>query len=181
MSDQNIIELLRAQKNEKAFYLLYKGFPVIRKMILANGGRKEDAEDMYQDALIILCKKVSDPSFTLTSSLATYLYSICRFLWKDELKKKNRLTQFKAEPGDDGVDLSEEAEKESKLKQAEEALKSLGGKCLELLKMFYYEFQPMKQIAVSLGFSSEKIAKNQKYKCIERAKANLLSMQTGKI
>jgi RNA polymerase sigma factor (sigma-70 family) len=173
MSDQKIIELLRANKNEKAFYLLYKGFPMIRKMIMANGGRKEDAEDMYQDALILLCKKVSDPSFVLSSALSTYLYSICRFLWKDELKKKNRLTQFRAEPGDDSVDLNEELEKELKLKHAEEALKTLGGKCLELLKLFYYEFLSMKQIALKLGFSSEKIAKNQKYKCIERAKANL--------
>ena len=28
----------------------------------------------------------------------------------------------------------------------------------------------MKEIAIKLGFSSEKVAKNQKYRCIEKAK-----------
>lgn len=35
-------------------------------------------------------RKAQDTKFTLTSSIGTYLYSASRFLWKDELKKRNR-------------------------------------------------------------------------------------------
>ena len=31
----------------------------------------------------------------------------------------------------------------------------------------------MAQIAIQLGFKTEKVAKNQKYRCIEKAKENL--------
>jgi RNA polymerase sigma factor (sigma-70 family) len=178
MQDQKILELLRSQKQEKGFYLLYKEFPKVRKLITSNGGKKEDAEDLFQEALIVLYRKATEPSFTLTSSAGTYLYSICRYMWKDELKKRNRTVALKAEQDMEKLesDFNEAVEKENKLKLAEDIIRSLGEKCRELLRLFYFEMLSMKSIAQKLGFSSEKIAKNQKYKCIERAKNKLADL-----
>ena len=55
MRDEQIISLIAMDKPDKALIILYKHLPLIRKLILSNGGTREDAEDLFQEALIILC------------------------------------------------------------------------------------------------------------------------------
>ena len=88
MDDKIIIELLKSGKQDKAFLKLYKNYPKVEKLILSKGGSKEDAKDVFQEALIIFYEKVCNTEFKLTSAIGTYLYSVCRFLWKDELIKR---------------------------------------------------------------------------------------------
>jgi RNA polymerase sigma factor (sigma-70 family) len=183
MSDQEIIELLKNGKQDKPFRALYKHFPSMKKLILSKGGKLEDAEDIYQEALIILFGKVNEADFKLTSQLHTYLYSICRILWKDELKKRNQL-QFadvetklnKAEEDN----LEELLENENKAKLAEKVIMELGEKCKELLLLFYAQALSMKKIATKMGYNSENTVKNQKYKCLEAAKKKLKKLKEEK-
>ncbi len=88
MNDQKIIELIRSGKSDRALTVLYKHFPMMRNLVTSRGGTAQDAEDVFQEALIILCRKAAQPGFTLTAQLSTYLFSVCRFLWNDELKKR---------------------------------------------------------------------------------------------
>jgi len=67
MHDQKIIELIRTDNSDKALAALYKHFGMMRKMILSKGGNTEDAEDIFQEALIIFCRKVKEPGFELTA------------------------------------------------------------------------------------------------------------------
>lgn len=175
MQDQHIIELIRTNKHHKAFLELYRHYPMVKKLIVSKGGTKQDAEDIYQDALIILCRKVSSTDFRLTAKLSTYLYSVSRFLWKDALLKRNKhpMTGLEDDAGEADEELREAVEKENRLKAAETIVANLGDRCRELLQHFYFDALSMKQIASKMGFTSEKVAKNQKYKCIERAKAQL--------
>ena len=168
MSDQEIISLISANKEDRALLKLYKLYPKIEHFLLTHGASKEEALDVYQDALYVLCKKVKEGNFVLTAQLSTYLYSVCKFMWKDELLKKNRNVRFEYEVHDDSVDIDNE--EEDKISSAEKALESLGDKCWEILKAFYHEGMSMAKIAVNFGFSTEKSAKNQKYKCLEKAK-----------
>lgn len=179
MKDQNIVEMLKTKKLDKAFYKLYSYFPQIEKLILSKGGSKEDAKDVYQQALIILYKKVQKGDFTLTSSLNTYLYSISRFVWSDELKRRGK--QQIVEVSQIPEELITSVEDNGRLVLAEKALKNLGKKCMAILKMFYIQELRMKEIAEDLGYSSEKVAKNQKYKCLERAKLKVKELQTQKV
>lgn len=180
MTDQQIIQLLRSNKTAKAFTRLYRYFPPVSKLIQSRGGSKDDALDIYQDALVILCRKAQEENFTLTASLNTYLYSICRFLWNDELKRKHRKNEIgwtddvKVLDEGDWTTLHEEDQRE---KLAVKALKDIGQKCLELLQLFYTQEKSMKAIASKMEFTSENAAKNQKYKCLERAKAKLKELQ----
>jgi RNA polymerase sigma factor (sigma-70 family) len=181
MTDNQIIENIKNGKDQKAFLALYKYFPVIKKMILSKGGKIEDAQDIYQDSLIILHKKIMVGDFKLTAALSTYLYSVCRFLWKNELTKrnKNRIVQF-----DDAQDeikiedgLVEFIEKENRIKIAEKIISDLGERCKELLILFYSGTMKLKDIAKKMGYTSENSAKNQKYKCLEAAKKKLQEIQ----
>jgi RNA polymerase sigma factor (sigma-70 family) len=180
MEDQKIIELIKSQKHSKVFTTLYKYFPVVKKMILANGGRSEDAEDIYQEALIVFYKKAGADDFKLTSSINTYLYSICRFMWKDELRKKQKQNFVDIEKETiDEVEFVGEIEKENQFKLAEKAVYELSGRCKELLLLFYFHSKKLKDIATAMGYNSENTAKNQKYKCLEAAKLKLKAYQTN--
>jgi RNA polymerase sigma factor (sigma-70 family) len=179
MEDQKIIELIRSQQQDKVFTTLYKYFPVVKKMILSNGGRPEDAEDIYQDALIVFYKKAGNPEFKLTSTINTYLYSIARFMWKDELRKKaqHSFTDILDVHLPD-EEFTAEVETENKYKPAEKVIADLGERCKELLLLFYFESLKLKDIAKKMGYNSENTAKNQKYKCLETAKNRLKALQT---
>jgi RNA polymerase sigma factor (sigma-70 family) len=181
MRNEQIIELFSQGKVKKASEKLYTYFPVVKKLILKNQGSLQDAEDVYQEALVILFRKLSAPDFQLTSSLNTYLYSVCRYLWSDELKKRNKLGQANLGANPDSMvyeDYSDDVRKESEYRQAETAFSMLGDKCRELLKLFYFNKMSMALITVKLGFSSEKLTKNQKYRCIEKAKDHLQSLKS---
>ena len=182
MKDEDIIELLKNNNYKKSAEKLYSYFPVVKKHILKNNGAKQDAEDVFQEALVILIRKVQSEQFKLTSSLNTYLYSICRYLWNDELKKKNRRADLNVDGNLDTLkneDVSELVKEESDLKMAEKAFNGLGDKCKDLLQLFYFAKLSMKEIAEKLDFSSEKVAKNQKYRCIEKAKENLNTLKNN--
>src|SRR5579872_5820157 len=97
MHDQAIIEMIRTDRSDKALDALYKCLPPIRKHIRNNGGNRQDAEDIFQEALIILCRKVRETDFVLTAQLSTYLFRVCHLLWKDELRKKKHVVHGDAE------------------------------------------------------------------------------------
>ena len=179
MNDQKIIQQLKAGKRQKAFGLLYKGFPAIKKLIVSKGGTAEEAEDVFQEALIIFYKKAIQPEFELTSSISTYVYSVARFLWKDEMKKKGlKYGSEEVENLKFESELEEIAQKEKKFQVVEDVLNSIGEKCLKILQLFYYKGLSMKEIARQVDLKSEKVAKNQKYKCLERARKRVLEIQT---
>lgn len=176
MADEKIIELLRANKTDKAFYKLYADFPKVQKMILAKGGTKDDAQDIFQEALIIFYKKVTETDFKLTAKIGTYLYSVSRFLWKDQSAKHlnnkdsdlpEMLTSHEQE------ELEQMLVKESKLKSIEKVLETISKKCQEIFEMFYFKKLSMKEIAEKMKYTSEQIARTQKYKCIEQAKSKI--------
>ena len=179
MNDQKVIELLKKGRQSKAFLKLYKNYPHVEKLILSKGGSKEDAKDVFQDALVIFYEKVMNTDFTLTSSISTYLYSVSRFIWKDRLKKENRKPEIRLSmtfSSEQEAELDEVLQKEEQYKTLEKLLTQIGDKCLELLKLFYFKGLKMKDIAPIVGLKSEKIARNQKYKCLEKAKEKVKSL-----
>ena len=54
MSDQDILVLFKNGQREKAFKKLYHLYPRIEKLVLSKGGGKDDASDVFQEALIII-------------------------------------------------------------------------------------------------------------------------------
>ncbi len=172
MTDQEIILKIREGKEHRALVKLYNYQSRVITLVLKFGGTKDDAKDVFQEALLILCKKVKDTSFQLTAKLDTFLYGICLNVWREELKQKGK-SNFEI-PTEyliaDETDWEALFEKESKLKKVEEMLYQLGNPCLELLKLFYYQSMRVKEIAKKMGYKSENSVKVQKYKCIERAK-----------
>lgn len=174
MRDEQIIGLIAMDKPDKALIILYKHLPMIRKLIRSNGGTSEDAEDIFQEALIILCRKIKTGNFILSAKLSTYLFSVCRFLWNDQQRRqKIPIADDAADHIPLADDLPELIEQEKNAQLAEKALQALGERCKELLLLFYHSKMKLKDISVRMGYSSENTAKNQKYKCLEGARNQL--------
>ena len=74
----------------------------------------------------------------------------------------------------DSEKLNDYLQEEEKFKKAENALMKLGEKCRQILQLFYSQNKSFKEIADMVGFSNEKVAKNQKYSCMEKARENYL-------
>ena len=180
MHDHQIIELIRSNREDKALTILYKHFSMVRKNIISNGGRRQDAEDVFQEALIILCRKAREPEFKLTSQLSTYLFGISRFIWKDELRKRKHIVLADVENGREDPherEFKDLVEQEHEAELAEKILSDMGERCRELLFLFYQTGLKLKDIASKMGYNSENTAKNQKYKCLEGAKNRLKELK----
>jgi RNA polymerase sigma factor (sigma-70 family) len=140
--------------------------------ITKNNGNKTDAEDVFQDTMLVLYKNVQQENFELTCSIKTYLYSIIRNLWLKELKKKNKSTSIHDYEKFVKVDDDETVlvEKNEQLNTIENAMQLLGENCRKILQLFYFEKHNMEQIAVELNYTNADNAKNQKYKCLQQLK-----------
>ena len=180
MTQTEIIQQIESGNPEKAFKSLYQYFPKIEALILQSGGSKNDASDIFQEALILLYRKLQKEGFVLTSSVETYLYSVCRFMCYDlnRANAKQVSWDIDLEESDEN-ELEQLFQDEERFKLAETALQTIGEKCLDILKMFYHQGVKMAEIATKMNFSSAKIAKNQKYKCLERAKKKFVELRTS--
>jgi len=168
MDNGELLLKIRSGNNREALKEMYKPFPSVRHFIKQHGGNEDEARDVFQESLLIFYRNAQKPEFQLTSALGTYLFSICKYLWKDELKKKNRIVSFEGK--DMADEVTDHREEELKIQWLDTIINSLGGKCLEILQLFYYKKMSMEQIAAKLGYKNVDTVKTQKYKCIERAK-----------
>jgi len=182
MNENKIINYLQDGRQEKAFARLYKYFPKVEKHILVNSGSKEEALDIFQDALVLLYQKVNAGSMKADVKVDGFLINSCKLLWSNELRKKKVRSGDDSGLGnlqdEDGIEELEE--KEIKFKIVDEALQKLGSKCKRILELFYYKSLSMDQIAKEFGYKSVKSAKVQKYKCMESARKLALQLQNDK-
>ncbi len=173
MLDKKIIDLIRNNQHSKALNKLYKIYPAILKYVTEYGGTESDAEDIFQDGLLVFMNKINDINFQLSSSISTYIFGICKNLNKENIRKTSRIINKEPQLQYDeyAKSVEEFLEEEQKYQVLDKVLIKGDKKCIKLLKMFYYEKLSMKVIASKLGFKSETSAKTQKYKCLEKIRS----------
>lgn len=158
--------------DEKALRHLYTvNYPPVEKFVLQNSGSRDDAKDIFQEAFVAMWRNVRLEKFIPTGegSLNAYLFQIARHKWMDHLRSATvKKTTTLEEKHDIAMTFEEMDDKDvERLKAIREKFKQLGDSCRELLIRFYYQKQPLKDIAVSMEWT-EATAKNNKYRCMER-------------
>ena len=148
---------------------MYRKFPEIKRFLITLGCPSKDAEDVFQEALLLFSRKLDEPKFELTVAPYYYVKNTCKFIWYNASRKKAKLrTEEISEVS--AFDDQEWMEKELKLRQIETAITRIGQKCQQLLKLFYGGNATMSEIAKKLGLRNDKVAKAQKYRCIHKVK-----------
>jgi RNA polymerase sigma factor (sigma-70 family) len=149
----------------------------------AAGRYKMDTEvlkEIYQDVIMAFYNNIRDGKLLkLTCSIKSYLFEIgihmvCKELRNVEkdfnLKQKIRRKELRPFLEDDDSEY-----RIMLFRLVKSELETIGEKCAQLLKMFYFERLRMEEIASALNFSNVDSAKTQKYKCFEKLKASVMA------
>ena len=89
ITDNELVE--KVKSGELDFSIIYNMNLVKGKRFLfKKGASNVEAEDVYQDSMIALYKKILSDDFILTTKLTSFIFSILNNLWLKELKKSSR-------------------------------------------------------------------------------------------
>jgi RNA polymerase sigma factor (sigma-70 family) len=176
-SDEAIQEGLRLRSDYIINFIYKEFFPLIKFLVTENGGSDEDAEDTFQDGIIIIYNKINVNQLVLTSSFKTFMYSVCRNLWLQKLNKRkaifDKLTdveEYLNLPGELLIEATIEETEMHRIVQIH--FLTLADDCQKLLRLFTKNI-PLREIATILGFKTEKYAKTRKYLCKEELKRRI--------
>jgi len=176
-SDEAIVEGLRLRSDYIINFVYREYFPLIKYLVNENSGSDEDAEDIFQDGLIIIYKKITDNQLTLTSSFKTYMYSVCRNLWLQKLNKR-KVVMEKISDVEEYIDLPDDIMNEISNEEVELHrlvqlhFLSLNEDCQKVLRLFMKDVS-LREIGNIMGFKTEKYAKTRKYMCKEELKRRI--------
>lgn len=158
------------KENEKELQQLYKKLPEVKRFLHTFGCRSLDSEDIFQEALLIYTRKKQEATFTLSVEPIHYVKNICKLLWYNQARKTGK--QNSVELSDDllVIESSTWFQKEMALQVVEQTLAKLGKQCQEILQLVYGLGWNMVEVAKKVGLRNDKVAKAQKYRCIQKAK-----------
>ncbi len=165
--------------DERALAHLYRlHWPMVSHFVLQNSGSEDDAQDVYQEGVMVFYEKVRDGSLELSCQIKTYLYAVCRRLWLKRLTSKSRFGVRLLDEQEHGSllntgaeeDLLMAEEQDRQFTTMDEALNHLGEPCRSLIEGFYLLDKSMQDLTAEFGYTNADSAKNQKYKCLVRLK-----------
>jgi RNA polymerase sigma factor (sigma-70 family) len=142
-------------------------FPMIEKMVMNSGGVSEQAEDIFQEAMIVAYRKIVSGKFELRCKLSTYLYAVSKKIWTQEKRKNNKRVHITF---DSNIDLVEEPEyftDENNFKQIEiigKHFSELSPDCQKILRMHFNKVN-ICEIQRVMGYDSPHYAMDRKYRC----------------
>lgn len=172
MTDSELVEAIKTggSKRQRAIAVIYKDKSFSQQVIQfvqKNSGNLQDGQDIFHEGIIVLDRNIRNGKFQLESSLKAYLFSSCRFLWMNQIRKKRKIDLTEDVKIMDEVDdknpetIFTNDEKKNILQQVVGQLSERCQKILELWKLSY----SMEEIAEKMGFSSAAMARKNKYRC----------------
>ena len=173
-ADHELLQVIREGRNlDPVLQFMYAQYYDLLKIhIIQNGGNEADAEDIFQEVLVSFIEIVKAGKFRGDSSIKSFLFSLNRNIWLNELKKRGRaqvreLKYEKAQDTEEADTATLIAGRESR-KQVMELVERLGEGCRKILVAFYYEDKNMKEILETTDFENEQVVRNKKYKCLKQ-------------
>ena len=165
-SDQVLLDSLR-RGDSTAFEFLYRQYyRMVAKQANDRGLQDSDAQDVFQEVLIVLVRRIHDPAFELSAKLGTFLFAVARNLL---LKKSSQslvlhpadsISSSDVQPADTGPD-----EMEERLVAVVRTLDLLEPECRTLLLLSFYEKRSHAEIAEEMGYT-EAFVKVKKHRCL---------------
>jgi RNA polymerase sigma factor (sigma-70 family) len=171
LSDEEIVAGLRKRDNRVLQYIYKNTYNPVKQLVLNNAGSENDAEDIFQEALIIIFKKLKeDQKFELTSAFTTYIYSISRLLW---LKHLRNIKKIEIDPlsrdHEEKIEFeppSPVQDKDLRMAIYQRTLLQIPEDCQNILRLTAQDLTSS-EIARTLGFRSEGYVRKRRHFCKE--------------
>ena len=164
-----IIEGIKKRDNKVLTFIYKEVFPAVRYYVISNGGNQDDAKDVFQESIIIAFKQISENQIEIKTSFDAYLYGMARLIWLKILRNRKihvknisiiKESQLEYHPAESMID------EDLEMRLYRKHFLKLGEECRNLLQMTLDNI-PYEKIAAKMGYKSEKIVRNKKYKCKE--------------
>ncbi|MFD2037366.1 RNA polymerase sigma factor [Belliella marina] len=179
MMDNNLLERL-SFGDKIALEEIYRKYrdPFIQFAMKYHSDRNQVC-DLYQDVIIALYEKSIKQKLQLSSgSLKTYLFSMGKFMLFTRLKKNATTDYIDSEKDRDLFESLVESyefidEKDPQIILLERTIDTLGKKCQELLRLFYYEEKKISEIQEILSYNHTDVVKSQKSRCLKSLRESI--------
>ena len=171
-SDSQIIEAIKngGRGRQDVIRFLYQEAALRSKIIQfvqRNSGNFHDGQDLFHEGIIVVDRNIREGKFKEESSIHGYLFSICRFLWMNQIRKQSKMSYTE---DNSRLDSIEETTPESILFSEEQKsvlrnlINQLGERCQKIMELWKLSYS-MEEIAKELNFSSAAMARKNKYRC----------------
>ena len=169
-----IVKAIKSNKADKVLLFLYKNLkPKISKWIITNNGSKEEAQDIFQDSILVFYSYVLKDKFDVNASVEAFIFKIAKNKWINYVKKEGKITSL-----EDDIKINEESNtsssKNNQQQLINELLEQLGTVCKEILTYTIFYKISMEDVCTRMNYNNPNTAKTKNYKCKQRLK-NLIN------
>jgi len=148
-----------------------ENFGKVYSFVLKNKGHKQDADDVFQKALLQLAVRYKKAPFTIKSSFEAYFFTVCKNLWRRELNKRKRMVTNSdvVKLVDDDTDIAMATLEQERWELFQEYLEKLSENCKQVLKLFFKKVG-YAYIVEQFNYNSETVARQRVFKCKKKLK-----------
>lgn len=172
MTDNSFFLKALINSDSKVIKDIYKSnFFKVRAFVVKNKGQLQDAEDIFQKALLQLAVRYKKEKFIINSSFEAYLFTVCKNLWRRELNKsKTKVTKHDfIEPRDDDEDIAIAVLEQKRWELFTESLERISDNCKQILKLFFAKASYV-DIMNKFNYNSETVVRQRVFKCKNKLK-----------
>ena len=166
-TEANLIRGIRIHDSATLEFVYDTYFPMIEGFVIHNSGSRDEAQDVFQEAMIIAYKKIRDEKLELRCKFGTYLYAICKKVWIQERKKyllhAEKLRQQPLMVNDPGPE--EDPLLQIHLKELfDKHFRELSEDCQKILSMYFCN-HTVDEIREEMNYKDLHHAADRKYRC----------------
>lgn len=173
LSEETLLAGIKNCSDDVIRYLYSNNFPKAKKLVDEESIKGMDTKDLFHEALIVLIENVRHGKFNGASTVETYLMSILKFKFYDQIRKTNKIKSYEmTESYEQTVILSEEHEQSAEIKNLAKGLKKLTEECERILTSYYYENLSLKEIATQMSYT-DAFVRVKKSRCIKKLRESI--------
>lgn len=164
-TNQEIIEGVRLHDKQILQFLYKDVFHIIRWYIYKNRGSIDDANDLFQDALLVVYRKIMNQDMHLQCFMSTYIFAIVKRLWFKELRRKRKLSYGELRDLEiaETEEWSDDDMEKLKLKLLHEHFNELDNEAKKILSLHFKNYS-VPVITKAMGYESERRTMERKYR-----------------
>ena len=173
--ESKILHLLRTGEETGLVMLFEDARPMAESYLKRNSGTAEDAEELLQEAVVILWENVRRGTFEHEAKLTTYLMGVIKNLWARRLSARKRETPLseQVDPPSEDDSALDALIRDEQVDSVRRAMERISEVCRKILLLFYWEERSMEEIAASMGLANADTAKSKKYQCRKNLERHL--------
>jgi len=170
-TNNELLKGILGQNQAVLNYLYREIFPRVKKVVIRGGLDYDTANEIFQEAIIILFKKGKAGEISESTLIESYLFGMCKIIMQNLLRENFRKKGVEVEV--DRIDIVDDTSvimgkylEGQRMRLFHNHFNKLHQECQKVLKAFF-SGKSFAEIAKEFNFSSEEYARRRKYLCKE--------------